>query len=272
MPGRADVDPSEGPEQYLGYLVQEARIRNGWSQEELAAKLFVSRTRVSKIETGTEPPNRDLARRTETTLGLGPVVEPLAKMIQEKVVRDYAEAAIRRQAGAQNIHQFHTMIPGLLQTRAYARAVMRAADPSIGEEIEGYLDLRMERQEVLRDAFAPWYVAVIDEGAVRRAVGTQAEAVDQLEHLLDVSELPNVRVQVLPFAAPTQPGSLMLMTMPNGDRCAYNEGIATGLFTEEPNEVARFQRVYDHLHGEALSPRASLDLIREAIQRTEVSK
>ncbi|GHG18925.1 helix-turn-helix domain-containing protein [Streptomyces zaomyceticus] len=265
MPGAKDLDPGDSVEQYLGNVVREARLALGreWTQAYVGGKVFSSGSRLSAIELGEDPPDRDLARKLEVVLRLpaGTLVN-LVKILTEQNVRDYAKTYMRRQLEATAMHEFSIVVPGLLQTDGYARAVMGAGLAGDPAQIGDYARRRLERQAVLDRPDPPWMMIVLDEACLRRDMGGGQVMREQIEHLLAMCERPHVNVQVLPMKGEPVPGSLALLTLPKGERGAYTEGFSTGNYTEEPREVMRFQRVYDLLQQGALGVRASLDLMR----------
>ncbi|WP_327374517.1 helix-turn-helix transcriptional regulator [Streptomyces sp. NBC_01216] len=265
MPGAKELDPGDGIQQYLGNVVREARLALGreWTQAHLATQVFSSGSRISAIERGEDPPDRDLAKKLEIVLRLPPgTLVSLVRILTEQNVRDYAKTYLRRQLEATAIHEFSLVVPGLLQTADYARAVMEAGLPGDAAQIGDYVRRRMERQTVLARPDPPWMVVVLDEAALRRDIGGGQVMRAQIEHLLDLGERPHVNIQLLPMKGTPVPGSVALLTLPQGVRGAYTEGFSTGNYTEEPAEVMRFQRVYDLLQQGALGVRASLRLMR----------
>ncbi|MFE0640928.1 Scr1 family TA system antitoxin-like transcriptional regulator [Streptomyces sp. NPDC058877] len=265
MPGAKELDPGDSVEQYLGNMVREARLALGrdWTQAHLAAKVFSSGSRISEIERGEDPPDRDLAKKLEIVLRLPPgALVHLVKILTDQNVRDYAKTYMRRQLEATAIHEFSIVVPGLLQTAGYARAVMEAGLAGDPTQISGFVDRRLERQAVLDQSDPPWMMIVLDEASLRRDLGGAPVMREQIEHLLTMGERPNVNIQVLPLKGTPVPGSVALLTLPRGERGAYTEGFSTGNYTEEPAEVMRFQRVYDLLQQGALGVRASTELMR----------
>lgn len=265
MPGAKDLDPGDSIEQYLGNVVREARLALGreWTQTYLATKVFSSGSRISEIELGEDPPDRDLARKLEIVLQLQPGrLVDLVKILTEQNVRDYAKAYLRRQLEATAIHEFSIVVPGLLQTAEYARAAMKEAMAGDSAQIGDYVQRRLERQAVHDRSDPPWMMIVLDEACLRRDFGGGRVMKEQIEHLLAMCERPHVNIQVLPLRGTPVPGSVALLTLPKGRRGAYTEGFSTGNYTEEPAEVMWFQRVYDLLQQGALGVRASLELMR----------
>jgi hypothetical protein len=161
------------------------------------------------------------------------------------------------------------LIPGLLQTEDYARTIMVDGFGADTETVERRVQVRMERQGILspqRAGRAPLeFWAVIDEAALRREVGGLSVMRAQLGRLVELGELPNVTVQVIPFDRGHYRGmdnSFSRLRFGSGvPDIVHVEGIAGDLFLESEAEVDRFGLVFDHLRATALSPRDSSALI-----------
>ena len=169
------------------------------------------------------------------------------------------------------LHEYQTqLIPGLLQTEAYARALFErfaeGADQATEDNVEG----RMGRQARFLEPDGPLYVVLLDESCLVNVVGSKEVMCEAMDHLLAVSELPNICIQIVPFAlhhvhVPKTPMSLILM--PTGKRWVYSESLDMGHFSNDPKVLAKQQRDYDRLRADALSARDSAALIREARER-----
>ncbi|WP_433166954.1 helix-turn-helix domain-containing protein [Kribbella sp. CA-247076] len=164
-------------------------------------------------------------------------------------------------------------VPGLLQTEEYARATMVDGLPMEPDGIERRVQMRMERQAILtrkREAGDPLqYWAVVDEAALRREVGSPAILRAQLGKLLEMSERPNVTLQVMPFSKGAYPGMqgsfVRLVFGGTTPDLIYEERLSGDLFLETEAEVDRYSFVFDHLRARALSPRDSTTLIATLI-------
>ncbi|MFE7947575.1 Scr1 family TA system antitoxin-like transcriptional regulator [Streptomyces sp. NPDC057426] len=110
-------------------------------------------------------------------------------------------------------------------------------------------------------------VIVLHEACLRAEMGGKQVMREQFEHVLAMSERPNVNIQVLPLRAASVAGSFALLTRPKGERGAYTEGFRTGHYTEELAVVMRFQRVFDHLRQNALDARTSLGLLQSMAEQ-----
>ncbi|GAA4924285.1 helix-turn-helix transcriptional regulator [Stackebrandtia albiflava] len=175
------------------------------------------------------------------------------------------------------------IINGLLQTREYAQSTFDFVDENAKANMEKRIELRMERQGRVRQRELQMW-NVIDEAAIRRVIGGAPVMRQQLRHLLEVADLPNVQIQVLPFAGGAYPGMLGSFTFmefgPGGDPkdpdpepdptyrhpdVVYIEGHTGDVYEEEHTD--RFKTVFENLRVAALSPTMSLELIRKEIDR-----
>ncbi|WP_030488559.1 helix-turn-helix domain-containing protein [Micromonospora chokoriensis] len=163
---------------------------------------------------------------------------------------------------------FHmTLVPGLLQTRAYAEAVIRnAAEPEVPEStINRWVELRLARQEVLANGRPITINTVIDESVLRRRVGGAEVLRHQLEHLIMLQRLPHVHIQVMPASVALHQGldgTFWIFHLPEPyPAVAYVESLGGRLYLESP-KAARFLRAYDRLSKSALSEDESTALMR----------
>jgi hypothetical protein len=159
------------------------------------------------------------------------------------------------------------LVPGLLQTEDYARAVMLAGLPSgSDEEVERWLKLRMDRQELLSRSGAPRLWAVVDEAALRRPVGGRDVMLAQLDRLIVATRLPNVTVQVVLFragahAALGQPFVILRFADPDLPDMVYLEQLASGLWIDKRDEVDSYAQVMDRLVIQAEDPKDTEEIV-----------
>jgi transcriptional regulator with XRE-family HTH domain len=164
-------------------------------------------------------------------------------------------------------------IPGLLQTRAYAEAVHRASEMRCPErEVRHMVDIRMKRQELLQREDPPHIWCVIDEAAIRRTVGGPEVMREQLRHLLAVSELPNVTVQILPFSTGAHAATVGSFIVLGGQTpeldVVYVDILGGGLFMEKPEELERYRLAFQYLRAQALDLESSATLIHRISQES----
>ena len=158
-------------------------------------------------------------------------------------------------------------IPGLLQTEDYARAVIRAVLPwASRDEVERRVEVRMERQDVLRNDNPLELWVIMDEAALQRQVGGRPILQAQLGHLIEAADLPNVTFQVIPFdvgAHAGMPGSFVFMQFGEAaiPDVVYIDSMAGDLFLEADADVRRYRLVFEHLRAVAVSPDESRSLV-----------
>lgn len=168
---------------------------------------------------------------------------------------------------AVRVHEWSPgVVPGLLQTADYARSVIRAGAPRDSDEtIEGKVNARLERQEILSGPKSPFLWVVLDEGVIRQVIGSPKVMGAQLDKLIKSADSPGVVIQVLPFAAPDHAGvegPIAVYEPRGGAAVGYTECHRGGRVVEHPEEVADLMTTIGMLRAVALSPRDSAALTR----------
>ncbi|AXK31753.1 transcriptional regulator [Streptomyces armeniacus] len=164
-------------------------------------------------------------------------------------------------------------VPGLLQTRDYARAVIALGHDNEPEgRLQRRVDLRMRRQRILRRSKPPHLWAVVDEAVLCRPVGGPRVMREQLEHLIAVCELPHVTIQVLPFragahAAGGGPVSLLRVPQPGLPDVVYLEQLIGAHYPEDPEDIKRYRQVIDRLVTTAEPPARTPELLRRILEQ-----
>ncbi len=276
----------------LAAELRRMRDQAGLSTTDAAKRLRWQASRVSRIETRQSgigaPDLRELldAYGVEDE-GYRAYLGELARRVNERgwwqkyaglIGGEYADL-IGLEAEARTIRSYEQeLVPGLIQTPDYARAVIRARLPTnTTGEIDRRVEIRIERQEVLvrADPPPPRFSVVLSEGALRRPVGGPEVMRMQLEYLTQPRDRANVTVQVLPFDAgvhPSMVGPFTAMTFPDpGDLGVVNVENATGsLFLEEPDELRVYEEIWSTLQASALSADDSQALLKSASFRYRV--
>lgn len=163
-------------------------------------------------------------------------------------------------------------VHGLLQTEEYARAVVRRGMRGASEaDVERRVALRLERQKYLVSENAPDLHIVLDEAALRRPHGGREVMRGQLQHLIEMSERPNVRLQVMPFSFgghAGESGAFTILSFPEPDLSdvVYLEQLTSALYLDKPEDVAQYERVLQELQNDCPSPDESRDLLRGLLQ------
>jgi transcriptional regulator with XRE-family HTH domain len=175
---------------------------------------------------------------------------------------------IALEAEATGIANFEpSVVPGLLQTEDYIRGVMRGGPHTLTDgQVEERVRLRMERQQRLTGEAPPIFDAIIDEGALLRPVGGRSVMERQLQHLMTVSELPNITVQVIPLSAGYHRGTrgslhILEFADPEDPHIASVETVAGQMILDRPDDLRTCTKIMEHLRTVALSPSASRDLL-----------
>lgn len=165
-------------------------------------------------------------------------------------------------------------VHGLLQTEAYARAVVRRGMQGASEaDVERRVALRMERQKHLVSENAPDLHIVLDEAALRRPYGDRDVMRGQLQHLIEISEQPNVRLQVMPFSFgghAGESGAFTILSFPESDLSdvVYLEQLTSALYLDKPEDVAQYERTLEEIQHDGPGPGESRDLLRGLLQLT----
>ncbi|MFF0432235.1 Scr1 family TA system antitoxin-like transcriptional regulator [Streptomyces sp. NPDC004327] len=259
--------------EFFGGLLRESREAAGISRTDLGARVFVSGTYIGLFEQGVRKPQLDVAQRIDEVLQTGGIFERTCqKLINNSPYASYFHEVAELEAVATKLCDFGpTVIPGLLQTPEYARAVTVAANPfATVEYVEEKVSSRIERQSILQDdATRPEYWVVLHENAIRHPVGGPAAMARQLDHIATLIRQRWVLVTVLPRttgAHASMNGTLKLMEFKDQPPTAYTETSFSGTLLDDPAVVKRAQRAYDLLRVAALSPEASLALIESAAE------
>lgn len=251
-----------------------AREAAGLSQQELGKRVHCTPGQISRIEGATRKPAREFAELCDRALGTG----NLLTRIWSRVDWDGAVGHpgwFRRYAGleaeATIIRHFKVqVVPGLLQTPDYARALFQAKEPlAAAEEIEERVVARLDRQRILSADDPPRLLVVLDEGVLLRNYGGPTVMRGQLAHLLDMAKAPNIVLRVAPFsvgAIAAFDQSFTLLTLTDEPDVIYVEGIHRGQVVDDPARYAEWAYAYDLLLGEALSESASQGMIRSVME------
>jgi transcriptional regulator with XRE-family HTH domain len=166
------------------------------------------------------------------------------------------------EAGASALRTWQiVLVPGLLQTEAYAKAVWRAGQVLDEELIERHVQARLERQKILSGENAPSLLAVIDEAALRKLIGGAEVMREQIRHLIRMATKPNITIQLVPDSAgahPAMEGSFVILDFPDDPSLIYTVTVTESLWLEQPTEYQRYSLIFSHVMTSALSPNESM--------------
>ncbi len=241
------------------------------SLEQLADVVNFSKSHLARIELAEYMPPPDLPARLDAAFDTDGLFGRLYSIARREVHPDKYRRRMELEARARIIEEYAGhIVPGIVQTEAYARALFLASNPkATADAIEERVAARMSRQEVLRSSPAPDVSIILDEAVIRRPVGGPDVMRAQLSLLIDMVDTPTSVVQVLPFAHGEHGllgGTLTLMTLDDDTRVAYEESIDTGQLLEDPESVSTRHRAYDLLRAYALSPLQTVAFIRSAME------
>lgn len=249
----------------LGHRLREMRRARGMTQANVAEALNCDHSAVSRIESGTYPLTPQMLR----------AVERLLAVASADGYETWFISYLETEQTATVLRTWEPLvIPGLLQTEAYARQVITGANPGRAQaDIEQRVAARIARQQIWERADPPPPImpVVIGEAALRRRLGGTQVMREQLEHLNAVAAQPRVSIQVLPFTSPGCSGLLAPFVVasfapdPRPD-VAYLDNALDGNLTAKRDQVARLALLYDALAREALRPGESAELIAKVIR------
>ena len=261
----------------LGFELRRLRERAGVTIEYVADQLECSTSKISRIETGqTSATPRDVRDMLELYQVSEAVAEELVQIAREARQKGWwhpystvlTSAFVGLEAEAESVRAYEQqVIPGLLQTEEYARAMIRAARPDIGsDEVERRVHVRMQRQSLLAESDSVDLWVVLDEAVLSRPIGGDSVMRRQLDRLVEVAGLPRVTLQVLPFEAGAHAGMDGTFTILNfsgqaDTNVVFVENATGGLFLEKREELRKYQTIFDHIRAAALRPEESVSLI-----------
>ena len=263
----------------LGALLRALRQELGLTVEQVATELLCSPSKVSRMETGhrgaTARDIRDLCdlygvtdkalRDHMTTLA----AEGKQPGWWQSYELDFATYVGLEQAAVTLCYYQSTIVPGLLQTMDYARAMHKGSLPAefTPERADELIEVRLRRQQVLTRDPPLQLHAVFDEAVLRRVVGGPVVMAAQLWHLGEAARMRNVTLQAIPNSTGAHPAmDNMFNIIEFGDvapSVVYVEGLMGGLFIERPQDVARYQQVFKYLRDIALDPQETIELVAE---------
>ncbi|MEU1657524.1 helix-turn-helix transcriptional regulator [Streptomyces griseofuscus] len=268
----------------LGTELRRLRQESGLTSVEVAKRLMVSQPKFSHIENGRRAINPRDVRDLCALYGVTDqqALDSLLRMAQESgqrgwwdVYGDHPRSVyIGLETDAASIHIFEPMaIPGLLQTPAYAQAVIEESFPPIAvEQAARRLNVRLRRQHWIYDPVSPLRLwVVLEEAALRRLVGSHRIMREQLKHLNALGTEPHITLQVLPHVAGAHPGlcgpfSVLHFADSPQAGVVYLERFTSDLYLEKQSDVQHYGMLHDHLQAQALNPDATRDLIRGVVE------
>jgi transcriptional regulator with XRE-family HTH domain len=271
----------------LGSQLRRLREQRGITAEQAADSIRGSHSKISRMEHGRVGfKERDVSDLL-TFYGVldGEERAALLNMAREAntpgwwhaysdILPSWLEPYVGLEAAASVIRTYQLQfVPGLLQTEAYARALIRQGTATTEDEIARRGELRVSRQEILRKASPPQLWVVVDEGALRRPVGDREIVCGQLKHLIEITDHPAVTLQVLPFNAGAHsamggPFTILRFAEPDLQDVVYIEQLTSALYLDKPAEVDSYLEVMEQLCLQAEPAANTANLLRKILADT----
>jgi transcriptional regulator with XRE-family HTH domain len=267
-----DLNPYESPQTFYGAELRRLREAAGYSQERLGECVYCSGAYIGQLESATRRPQLDLSQRIDAVLGTDGHMERLCKMVLKATRHaEYFADVVDLMTRALTIRQIaSSLVPGLLQTEAYTRALFETADPSrSADKVEEMVGARMSRAWLLDNPTTPKFWVILYENVLRMPLCDARGMREQLLHLARVARSRRVTVQVMPTsvgAYPLMGSEVTLLTFADAPPAAYVEAARSGHLLDSPEMVARYTEDYDFARAVALSPAASLQLIESVAE------
>lgn len=261
----------------LGVLLRALRTERGWTVEQVAEQLLVSPSKISRLETGQRGAS---ARDIRDLCDLYGVPDALRQQLLDLAAEGKQQAwwqsrdlpysnYVGLEAAAASISDLGLgVVPGLLQTADYGRAVLRAALPRLSEEvIQQRLDSRTQRQELLVSGSPPQFQTVIDEAVLHRVAGNRDIMRAQLDRLLEASELCHVDIRIMPYEAgllPTNTHKFIILSFdqPTVPSVVFIEHLTGDIYLDRPDDVRAYEANFKLMRDMAAAPDRTRDIIR----------
>ncbi|WP_329306472.1 helix-turn-helix transcriptional regulator [Streptomyces sp. NBC_01260] len=267
------VDPEDESGAVMAVVGRQIRLWReaaGLRASELGEAIGYGENQVYKVETGTRIPKPEFLDRADKALGANGKIAAMKRDVAEarypRKVRDLAKLeADAVELGAYDNHNLN----GLLQTEEYARALYEMRRPSFGrDEIDRHVAARMARQEVFERQPLTMLTFVQEEATIRRPLGGRAAARRQLERLLEIGQLRNVEIQVMPTDREDHAGmggQFHLLKFDDGTSVGHWEGQLSSSLVSDPKQVRIIEMRYGIIRAQALTPRESLAFIEKVL-------
>jgi transcriptional regulator with XRE-family HTH domain len=269
------------PQRRLARVLRRLREDANLTIEQVAEKLDLSQSTVSRMETAQVGVRPNDLRPLLDLYGVGGAQrDELLKLARErrqqawwnryKDLQSVALASLER--GTSSILQWSALlVPGLLQTEAYTRAILGDRLPERSPDIERRVEFRLKRQELLSDPQAPQFRVILDEAILKRPIGGPSLMWRQLQHLVDEASKPNITLQVLPFGAGMHGGldgefTILQYPDPADPDVVYLETAAGQRYDESGDVARRYNLIFDRLREAALKPEESVRALTDAIR------
>ncbi|MFF2012791.1 Scr1 family TA system antitoxin-like transcriptional regulator [Streptomyces sp. NPDC058195] len=267
---RADSEPEPSESlRVFGTLVKGFRKRAGLTQEQFAPRVRYSVPTVASIEQGRRFPPLPFVERSESVLDASGMIRTAAAQLSRRPgIANWFRQWAKLEMEAISLYTYECrLVPGLLQSEAYARTLFLNQLPLFDEEqIQRQLTARMERQQLLRERVTTDYSFILEEQLFLRRTGGARVLRETVDHVLDLAGLRNVEVQIMPQVRESHAGldgPIQLLETPDHKWLGYSEGQESGQLHADPAVVSVLQMRYAKMRSQAHTPEDSVGLLRQ---------
>ncbi|MEU1051869.1 helix-turn-helix transcriptional regulator [Streptomyces sp. NPDC005876] len=249
-------------------MVQGLREHAGLSREEFAELVHFSKHTVASVELGRRMPDAAFVDRAEEVFGnTGALRRAAAHLVRQPGLASWFRRWAQLEGAAITLCTYDCrMVPGLLQTEAYVHALSAAAIPPLSDaQIKERWTARAERQKLLRERPNTAFSFILEEHVFLRRTGGVEVTQGLINHVLEVAELRNIEIQVMPLMQGTHAGlqgPIHLLESPESHWYAYNEGQKSGQLIADRKVVSVLQKRYASMRSQALTVPDSMSLLR----------
>jgi len=266
-----ELTPDRSARHMFGAVLRRHRLATDMSLERLSTILNYSKSALARYETAESMIPEELPPKLDGLFETGAVFADLYVLARKEVHPDQFRRFMDAETRARLIQQYTgQLVPGLVQTSAYSRALFECHNPrATAAEIDDLVVARMGRKALLKADPPPDLSLILDEAVLRRSYGGPAVMRQQLQCLIDLTHSATSVLQIIPFdrgGHALAGGSLTLLTLDDSTQLAYEEAVSTGTLIEDSAEVMIRQRAYDLLRAYALSPSDSATFIKSAME------
>jgi transcriptional regulator with XRE-family HTH domain len=275
MPALESNPPKGTPRAVFGAMLRHYRMRAGLTQDQVGSLAHVSGKLISAYENGWRVPTRpttadiDAVRELNTHGALTELWDQFEDGMNYQAYPDWFQDWPEKEATATTLRWFEPLlVPGLLQTDMYARALFGTRIGVTEDEIDELVVARLKRQEALTKPNPPTLWVILDEWVLRRPVGGRHVMLEQVNRLIEAAQQPNVVFEVIPADAGAHEGlyggGFAIADFKEAPSVAYQESAVQGQIVQDPEHVTRLMAKWTTLGTEALPRKASITLLEEA--------
>lgn len=271
-----ESNPLKGsPRAVFGAMLRHYRVRAGLTQDQVGALAHVSGKLISAYENGRRVPTRpttvdiDSVPALNTSGALTELWDQFEEGMHYQAYPDWFQDWPEKEAAATTLRWFEPLlVPGLLQTDMYARALFATRIGATDDEIDELVSARLKRQEVLKKSHPPTLWVILDEWVLKRPVGNQQVMLEQVNKLIESAQRPNVVLEIVPSDAGAHEGlyggGFAIADFKDAPSIAYQESAVRGQIVQDAEDVASLMAKWTTLGSEALPRRASITRLEEA--------